>query len=459
MMNFNPKIKKAPEKIINPEGYEVYGGNKSQELFLLASNLKPKKLFYEDDAVKSFIKFLEKLPKSEQAFAVALANYLDSIGIKLAPLIILNTLGKESVKHLTHIFDRPDKIANYIGLSGGFRKLKTCEKKGLKIALENLKPHTLAKMQLKGRTIKTKDLIKMLRPKPSTEELAKTYKEIIENTCKIETLLTIKSSKTVDEAKAFYENNIENMPINMLIRNLRMYKTTTNPIETRTKILAKLEKIATTNKVLNPFDFVTVAVEEPTLELEMNSLLNNFCKNVELKLEGTTAVLFDVSGSMGGPGISDGFKNLVMINKILKPENLHFFTTQCYERDPFILEYLNRGSIDKAKDYLDKVFARLSGGTSLLDSVKLMCTKYDNIIIISDEVSWADDYTIDAYRKVAKDKKLICINPVKYAGTVFKDKFLALASIDAKIMLYLQLLVDFDGFKNWIIQNYGLKKE
>lgn len=451
-MLINPTIKKTNKTIFNKEQYKVYAENPGLELFLSASNLKPKKAFYEDDTVKAFIAQLQKLPKSEYQFVISLANYFNSIGIKLSPLIILNVLGKSEIKNLSHIFDRPDKIANYISLNGGFRTLKTCEKKGLKKALENIHPITLKKMQLKGREIKTKDLIKMLRPKPINDFAAKTYKEIIENKAKVETLLTKKSSNK-EEATEYFENNIDKMPINMLIRNLRMYSTTKNPIKTRNEILAKLEaKI--TDRLLNPFDLVNVAIEVPTLELEMNKLLNDFSSKAMFKLVGNTGVLFDVSGSMRGDGVNDGFKNLVLLNKILKSTNLHFFSDSVYDVDPFILKYLNDGKIQTAKNYLEKVFDKLSGGTRLLDSLALMSTRYDNVIVISDEVTWEDDYTIESYKNVMKGKNLIVVNPKKYEGTVFKNKFLSLASIEAKIMLYLNMLVDFNSFKQWIIKNY-----
>jgi hypothetical protein len=314
-----------------------------------------------------------------------------------------------------------------------------------------MRENTLVNMQLKSRKIKTKDIIKMLRPKPKNEKVAKAYKDIIENNAKSDTLLT-KRSQNEKEAIRHFDQNIEKMPVNMLIRNLRMYKKTDNPTQTRERILKTLEKIDVSEKVVNPFDFVTIAVEVPSLEVEMTSLIRRFMSNTNFTIEGKTAVLFDVSGSMDGQGEVDGFKNLVLLAHIFDPKDLYFFAGELHKVDREILKLIKNGDISRAKSCMVDPY----NGTALLDSLKEVAEMdYDNIIVISDEVTWDDDEEINYYRDATKGKRIIAINPVKYKGTVFRNKFLALASLEAKIFLHLRMLVDWKGFKKWIIENYS----
>jgi len=464
-MKLNPRKSKTEKYTVNPEGFRVYKGAVDLELFLMASNLKPSRTFYESEPVLKFMEFVRQLPKSEIKWAKALARYLAQQGIKLAPVVMLSVLaenGKYTDKYID-IFDRPDKIANYVYLTSlrtndgkHFSGLSKWEKVFLRKALEQMKPHTLKKMQLTGRTIKLRDLIKMLRPKPANETLAETYKAIIENRAKVETLLT-KRSQDDEAATEYFEQNIDKMPVNMLIRNLRKYKQTKNPIETRRKILDRLMKIPLSEKVVNPFDFVSVALEEPSLELEMTALIKRFVTEAKFNPEGRTVALFDVSYSMEGRGFNDGFENLVLLTHILGIEDIWFFQSSLIGNRPEIIKLIKQGEISRAK----KAMIKPDDGTGMLESLETLVRKhpeYDNIVLIGDEVTWVEGAygrQLEDYTNAAHGKKLIAINPVKYEGTTFRDKFLALASIDAKLMLSLRLLVDWKGFKQTIIAEYG----
>jgi hypothetical protein len=97
----------------------------------------------------------------------------------------------------------------------------------------------------------------------------------------------------------------------------------------------------------------------------------------------------------------------------------------------------------------------INGGTSLADSVREVA-KQDNpdlLIVISDEVSWADKYGQNTVAMFDVGVSVIAINPYPQGQfTVFDPHkpIVRLSSLDAKIFYYIPMLANFNKFKSWL---------
>jgi hypothetical protein len=193
--------------------------------------------------------------------------------------------------------------------------------------------------------------------------------------------------------------------------------------------------------------------------------LGNFVSKVELGLEGAdVSVLIDISGSMGPyyarggeQGIHIAAKYMSLLLPMLKDSNLklYAFNTRVINKTDRVPLY-KRMSVSPVavKDMFLQDFA-INGGTSLADSVREVA-KQDNpdlLIVISDEVSWADKYGQNTVAMFDVGVSVIAINPYPQGQfTVFDPHkpIVRLSSLDAKIFYYIPMLANFNKFKSWL---------
>jgi len=485
-MELNKSSKVLREKVVNPEGSIVLGRTPEIQLYLEASNLKIKEdEFYQsaEGKLSSFLTLAQELSIRNPEYVLGLAKFMSDNGLKLSPVVLCSALSNDKYeldnddrKHLLQIFNTPQRIAEAIGLQNiKLVHLNNSFKKHiLKVALENMSAYTLQKNKMSNRKIKTKDLIKLLRPLPKDSFSAKLYQDIIEDgilsKLKEQTLVSVKSDDKLSmaEKKKYYQENIDRIPINMLIRNLRFIVENFDFKDgalMQIKVIEKLNSV-TDYRFLNIFDVITAARELPQLEKALFEVVNKFCNDVKDKFDyhnisGT--VLYDFSGSMDGKGIEDGFKYLVLMSLIFDKLNIKCFSNDLsgsVKLDSVITD-IRKGLISRAYTNIKSEFRRECGGTALLRCTKQLLNEQSeikNLIIISDEVSWEEgsDLTgaINSIHEKMKGRNLILINPSVYKGTVFKENMVAFASLTSAIVYNMMLVTNQQSFINYI-KNYG----
>ena len=469
----NPSKTRMARKETNPEGYEVYSEDADLELFKMASNLKASDTFYkqEDERISAFVDAVRS--HKDKEYVKAMAYFLNGIGIKFSPALTYAAISTEIApnerKLVASVYDRPDKIAVPFGLQGvmGVKIAPTFKKKVLRPALASLSPLMLKKMKMANRAIKTKDLIKLLRPKPRDKQMAALYKAIIEDSAasklnSSESFVAMKSDSTLDKdiKVEYFVKNIDKIPLNQLIRNLKFYSEISDykqKVYVKEKIIGRISKLIEEgdDRKLNVFDLITAAMYVPSLGDEIMEICKVFIEKVKEKgfaLEGETIVMFDVSGSMDGDAKQFGLKYLALFSLLfdLKDENVYYFANEARKEHPAVIASIRKGYFDKALNYVNRIER---GGTAIfastIEALKDHVGEVNNIVIISDEVTWADDGDIDRESKRLReifDGNVILINPVHYHGTIFKKKLLAIDALDAKILYYLKFMVDFKGF-------------
>jgi len=476
--NLNPKGTQVTHKMVtNPEGGIVYEENISRNLFLQASAFKLRNSFYwsAEDRLKS----LETAIDNEKDFAykIGLANFLSNyLGIRLSPVIIATRLASEIYADkprvtalVAKIMDRPDKITNAIAYAqyskGSGKELPPYYKRALRDAFEKYDPYTLRKFRLRRRKVKTSDVIKLLHPKPRNLELSRLYKAIIENSkeASIEkgTVITevLSDNKiTTEKKQEWISSNLENIPINATVRNMKSVDSTDknlNILYNKLKRGLRVENGFPVVKVLNPFDVLTAGVNSDAKKMAVtNKALSEFVNQVDLGVNNLKiAFLVDVSGSMGGSNIETVAKYFSFLFPMMKNSTirLYSFDTSVHDMNKFVELYKsNADNMINLYNLVQRDF-RPSGGTALADAIRAvdLHDKPDLIIVFSDEVSWADSG--DSFVKHI-DTPVIAINPVPSGATVFNPTkpVIKMSSVDAKIFYYIPILANFDKFKAWI---------
>jgi hypothetical protein len=478
------KTKKKIEKVINPEGSVVLARKPEIQEYLECSNLKIKSDSFYTTAEEKLKSILELSKTLDEKYVLGLAKFLADKGIKLSPVVLLSTLANKGYsfrgEDLNYIFNTPQRIAEPIALAN--LKLVSLNnsfyKNVLKPALENMNEHTLRKNKMRNRKIKLADLIKLLHAKPKDKKMAGLYKAIIENTKEAslketENIVTVKSSTKLDEKekKEIIERDLETLPINQLIRNLKFiadkYDFSKN-IDIQKRIVKKLNSVKD-YRFLNIFDVITAMIFVPQMEKALFEVVTKFIEQTKKEFDypADATLLFDVSGSMEGEGKEIGFKYMVLFALLCPKLKLRTFSNELHDTHKDldkVISKLQDGSVQDAKSLFDKWFKLHSSGTALIQSTTDLLAEMEikNLICISDEVSWKEgsDLTedIDKLADLFDDTKLLLINPVVYNGTVFKNNVVAISSLSPSILIDMAILMDEQGFINHI-RNYKKKND
>jgi len=479
--------------VYNPEGGIVYPEQNDKSLFLTASAFKLRNSFYWN--AEETLQILEDLIDENKDFAykMAVAKFLsEMLGVRLSPVIITtreamrlkpanrwtnNTPIPEARNLLktttVNIYDRPDKIANSLAYAQyhweEFRSLPPFYKKALRNALERFDAYTLRKFKLKKRQVKMADMIKALRPRPNNDAMAELYAAIIENRPEaaiekgtVITEVLSDTTKTTEEKKEWVSQNISKIPFNALIRNLRNVDATDENSELlyrRVKKALRVENGLPVVKVANPFDILTAGLNSNNAQFMtmIDLALEEFLSEVELVDDGTkVSILIDVSGSMGfhghqGVDVASDYLALLMPTLRNADVHLYAFNTRVIDKTDRVALYKRNKPIT-IRDMAHGDFIP-NGGTSLAESVKHVVSidQPDLLIVMSDEVSWADAGGVNRIFDVGCG--VIAINPAPQGRfTVFAPHLpvIKVSSLDAKIFYYIPMMVNFNKFKTWL---------
>jgi len=488
-MELNKKGKR--ETVKNPEGSIVLKRKPEIQLYLEGANLRLKHDSFYKDAETKLKDFMNLGMTVETEYELGLAKFLADKGLKLSPVILLSLLSNRGFsfrdKNVKYIFNTPARISEAVALQNiGLVKLNNSFRKHiLKEALEGMNEVTLRKNKMKRRKIKLADLIKLLRPHPKNEKIGSLYKAIIENSKEASlkdtesNMVAIKSSTKLneEEKKELIDVNLEKMPINQIIRNLKFladkYDFNKN-IELQKRVIAKLNSV-NDYRMLNIFDVIMAAMFVPQFEKALFEVVKKFVEKTKQEFDFelyNTTVLFDVSGSMSSGGFFGlnrgdnkdgkglGFMYLILFALLMKNVQLRTFSNDL-NGDKVeltkIVKKIQEGCFKEAYSLFDKHFAKYSGGTALVQSAIDLCdedTELRNLIIISDEVSWKEGHNLEGsiseLSKKLSSKNLFLINPVVYAGTIFDKNIVAISSLNPSVLIDMAIFLDEKGFIEYI---------
>jgi len=499
-MELNKTTSKKEDKTVrNPEGTLVNKRLPEIQLYLEASNFKVNIDSFYKSSDEKLDSLLEKSRKQNQDYVIGLSKYLADKGMKLSPVVLNSILADRNYsfygENCHYIYNTPKRIAESLALQDmNYVKLNNSFKKNiLKKSLEDMKKITLMKNKMLNRKIKTKDIIKYLRPKPKTKEMEDFYKALIED--RKETKLkgedmvsTISDSqKKKEDKKEWIKNNIDNIPINQLVRNLKYISDNFEFDELqdiRQNVVNRLNSV-TNYRFLNIFDVIEASMVVEEFQKPLFKVIKDYVEEFkkEYNFDEEADILFDISGSMGGFGLglnslekrrnnmediefeetlNLGFKYLVLFALLykVKDENLAYFSGGLFDIKHDVISEIQKGNIRKAKGKFAKIYEKYVDGTALLDSIEKLHKRKNvnkNFVVISDEVSWmeGDDLTgrISDVSKLISDKNVVLVNPSVYEGTTFSNNILGVSGLTPTILTDILVLTKPQEFIRYI-KNY-----
>lgn len=221
--------------------------------------------------------------------------------LRSVPLILVNELvsrgGNIVSKTIENIIQRPDEIVRFMNIywKNGKSPIAKQVKIGLSSAFNKFNEYQFAKWNRDG-SIKLRDVMFMVHPKPKTQEQGDIFKKIAENSLTVPDTweVGLSSSKTMEEKRQVWERLLSQKKLGglALLKNLR------GMIEAGVDRALIVDAIKNINvERILPYRFVTAAKYASTMEEYLEGAMYR-CLNDREKIEGKTILLVDVSGSM-----------------------------------------------------------------------------------------------------------------------------------------------------------------
>ncbi len=286
-------------------GYGMKGAKQDAEALLrraVMTCLLWEDLFYQSGSqVAKNIRDLIPQVDPEKVYWIAVeAKHLQKL--RHVPLYIASVMaGLDTHKHLVSqlletILVRPDEFAEFLAIywKNGRTPISAQIKRGLANAFSNFNEYQFAKFRGDRNEIKLRDVMRIVHPKPKTQEKAVLYKKILDNTLETPDTWEVALSSGADK-KTTWERLISERKLGALafLRNLRNMNSVG---VSKTAIRNGIE--ALNPKWLLPLHFLSAAKYAPEYEQELENLMIKMFENTP-KLPGYTIFVVDVSGSMG----------------------------------------------------------------------------------------------------------------------------------------------------------------
>jgi hypothetical protein len=257
--------------------------------------------FYESgEDIMSRISSL--IPKCDPLHVSTLAiRAREEFQLRHVPLFLARELarkngnGKYVEPLLYSMIQRPDELGEYVSLFWKDKKqpLSAASKRGLAAAFVKFNEYQLAKWDRNNDAIKLRDVIRLVHPKPISDEQSAVWRALIAGTLATpdtwETELSAGKDKKETFTRLILERKLGGLA---LLRNLR------NCIQSGvdSEVLRSAINEHPFSRVL-PFRFLAAAKHAPALEPEIDKAMQRAAAGQE-KLLGKTAILVDISRSM-----------------------------------------------------------------------------------------------------------------------------------------------------------------
>ena len=321
-MKFNSRTQTGTTKTTNYEGGLAFKVDPVTELYLrVATCLVNEPKFYGDASadLERIVELVGVVGKKDPEFVLQLASYARNVlHLRSIPIVLLaessaneNTrpFVRQYTSEIIQRADEPAELISYIkskiGNIGDIDKntmLPNSIRKGLNLAIRKFKTYHFSKYAGKNNEVSMRDVLRLVHPKPVSREQEQLYNAIVnEKLAPADTWETYISKH--GSSKETWEHIIPKMPIMAILRNLR------NFIDNDCDLSIPSEKLISKKLILNskqfPFRFYSAykAIEDRASH-KVSKLLTALDIAMEIsvqnvpKLDGTTAIFVDNSGSM-----------------------------------------------------------------------------------------------------------------------------------------------------------------
>lgn len=387
-------------KTTNKCGHAAYGmRDKSKLVTQVLTSFFNESKFYGDNS-KEMQKTIKSVIKSDPHFVANLAVFarrefnMRSVAHTLTAYLAHEVEGKPYTRNTVKAVslrgdDITEIMACYLSMFG--KPIPNALKKGVNDVLQGFDEYTLAKYKGEGKAVKMRDLLCLCRPTPKTKEQSEMWKRLLNNELETPYTWETELSAKGNTAKV-WEELIDSKRVGYmaLLRNLRNILNA-NPSNVN-KVLEYIENPEAVKKSKQlPFRYLSAYKELGRIggSRVFDALENAVEASIENmpRLEGTTVIAVDTSGSMSSSisAKSDVRCNEIamllglMANKIC--DNSIFYTF-----DTSIRKY----AVSHRTSILETVSKSCcGGGTDMYLPFEKMLSdniKADRVIVISDNM-------------------------------------------------------------------------
>lgn len=345
--------------------------------------------FYEDGvSIAERIKGLIAKTSPEDCMEIAI-EARSKMNLRHVPLLIAREMARLP-KHkalvsltLSQIIQRPDELTEFLALywKDGKEKLSAQVKKGLAKAFPKFSEYQLAKYN-RDNAIKLKDVLFLCHAKPKDSDQELVWQKLIDNKLQTPDTWEVNLSAGKDK-KETWERLLKEKKLGglALLRNLRNMTEANVDFKLLDQSLVEMK----TDRIL-PYRFIAAARYAPRLEPQIEVPMLECLKGRE-KLQGSTLLLVDVSGSMDDKlSVKSEMKRIdaacglaILLREVCDGIQVFSFSERLVEVPPrrgFAL----RDAILSSQPHGG---TRLGGAIEALNKNK----KYDRIIVFTDEQS------------------------------------------------------------------------
>lgn len=301
----------ATIKTTNKSGYAAYGmTSKSKLVTQVLTSFFNEDKFYSDNSAE-MQETIKEVIKQDAEFVSKLAVYarrvfnMRSVSHVLTAYLAHEPKGKQYVRETVRgVSLRGDDVTEimsfYLATFG--KPVPNSLKKGINDVLTSFNEYTLAKYKGEGKAVKMRDLLCLCRPTPKNAEQSELFKKCLEN--RLETPLTWESELSANGNTAeTWEKLIDSGKVGYmaLLRNLRnIIKANPSNIQQAYDIIQDPERVRKSKQL--PFRFLSAykSVKDISGSKVLDVLENAVDASIENlpKINGTTVIAVDVSGSM-----------------------------------------------------------------------------------------------------------------------------------------------------------------
>lgn len=461
-------------KTVNKCGHIAYKMRDKEKLVtqILTSFFNEAK-FYGDNS-KEMQETIKNVIKTDAQFVANLAVFarrefnMRSVSHILTAYLAHETEGKpytrKTVKAVSLRGDDITEImACYLSLFG--KPIPNALKKGVNDVVQGFDEYALAKYKGEGNAVKMRDLLCLCRPTPKTKEQSEMWKRLLNK--ELETPYTWETELSASGNNAeTWEKLIDSKKVGYmaLLRNLRNILTA-NPSNVD-KVLSYIENAEAVKKSKQlPFRYLSAYKEIgiiggsrvfDVLENAVEASIENMPK-----LDGTTVIAVDVSGSMGGAVSAKSKVQCfeiamllgLMANKICDNSYFYVFNTN-----------IEKYAISHRSGILSTAVGTFcGGGTNMgLPFAKMIRDKIkaDRIIILSDNEcnNWNEPVQklADEYRKISGNDIWVHAIDLQGYGTqqFYGAKTNIIAGWSEKVFEFIKLAEQGEGTLTKTIEAY-----
>jgi 60 kDa SS-A/Ro ribonucleoprotein len=299
-MRTNQSVKST----LNHEGTKVNPLSPLEELrrTAMACMLWESSFYESGEDIAARIKRLIPLCNPEEVAKIAI-EARQKQRLRHLPLLLVRELARDGKRcppglitnTLCEVIQRADELAEFLAMywSEGKKPLAKQVKKGLACAFGKFNEYSLAKYN-RDATVKLRDVLFMVHAKPKDKEQEELWKRLVEGKLTPPDTWEVALSGGADKKQAFERLlKEEKLGYLALLRNLRnMQQAEVDPA----LVFSALETGAAKSKAL-PFRYVAASRSVPAWEPQIDRAMQVALASME-KLNGSTIVLVDVSGSM-----------------------------------------------------------------------------------------------------------------------------------------------------------------